>query len=56
MSRLSGPLLLASLLLSVAVMTALVYAYAFVLPQHIGFEKTLLLGIAMIALQVSNSD
>jgi len=29
---------------------AVVYVYAFVLPQHVGFETTLLLGVALLFL------
>ena len=37
-------------LLWLTLLTALVYSYTFVLPQYIGFEKTLLLGVAMLVL------
>jgi len=56
MSRKFGPLVLAWLLLSFALTVTLVYAYAFVLPQYIGFEKTLLLGVAMLTLRAANTD
>lgn len=56
MSQLSTPKALALFLLSAAVTFALVYAYTFWLPQHIGFENTLLLGIVTLVFVTASSD
>jgi hypothetical protein len=56
MSRPSGSPLFVWLLLSLAVTATMVYAYIFLLPQYIGFEKTLLFGVALLVLSVQTTE